>query len=112
MNDNLPPDGVTTPPAPLPESGMQQSVHEENISGSEHADAGGLTSVGPGAAKDLERSAENRQAHSGKQAQAAGDKQRADRGGGPRVRQSKAISLPMWFPGNSMRMKPMQISCP
>ena len=81
MNDNLPPDGVTTPTAPLPESGMQQSGHEENISGSEHADAGGLTSVGPGAAKDLERSAENRQAHSGKQAQAAGDKQRADRGG-------------------------------
>lgn len=81
MNDNLPPDGVTTPPAPLPQSGMQQSVHEENLSGSEHADAGGLTSVGPGAAKDLERSAENRQAHSGKQAQAAGDKQRADRGG-------------------------------
>ncbi len=81
MNDNLPPDGVTTPPAPLPQSGMQQSVHEENLSGSEHADAGGLTSVGPGAAKDLERSAENRQARRGKQAQAPGDKQRADRGG-------------------------------
>ena len=27
-------------------------------------------------------------------------------------RQSKAISLPMWFPGNSMLMKPTQISCP